>query len=127
MAGPTIPHYPLWTFHLLSPCPFSTDFDGQQPTRPRQDHRPRGTMHLMGAVISPSDEDSQTFTVNAANGEVYKLRALDAKERQYWVRFMKHSAVTQNWLIKGLTQIDKTQLGVIERPAGGTGMATCKA
>ena len=25
-------------------------------------------------MISPSDEDSQTFSVNAANGEIYKLR-----------------------------------------------------
>ncbi|CAG0897205.1 unnamed protein product [Darwinula stevensoni] len=47
--------------------------------------RPRGFVHLAGAVISPSDEDSQTFTVNAACGEVYKLKALDAKERQHWV------------------------------------------
>ena len=42
-------------------------------------------MHLMGAVIAPSEEDSQTFNVNAANGEIFKLRAHDAKERQYWV------------------------------------------
>jgi hypothetical protein len=31
---------------------------------------PRGSLHLWGAVIAPSDEDSQTFTVNGANGEV---------------------------------------------------------
>jgi hypothetical protein len=30
----------------------------------------------------PSDEDSQTFTVNFASGETYKLRAENAKERQ---------------------------------------------
>lgn len=35
--------------------------------------------------MSPSEEDSQTFTVNGANGEIYKLRGQDAKERQYWV------------------------------------------
>ena len=29
---------------------------------------------VQGSVISPSDEDSQTFSVNAANGEIYKLR-----------------------------------------------------
>ncbi|KAF5924049.1 hypothetical protein HPG69_010481 [Diceros bicornis minor] len=45
----------------------------------------RGTLQLAGAVISPSDEDSHTFTVNAASGEQYKLRATDAKERQHWV------------------------------------------
>ncbi|KAL4224720.1 Oxysterol-binding protein-related protein 10 [Mactra antiquata] len=47
--------------------------------------RPRGSIHLAASVISPSDEDSQTFTVSAANGEVYKLRATDARERQQWV------------------------------------------
>ena len=36
-------------------------------------------------MIAPSEEDSQTFSVNGANGEIYKLRAVDAKERQYWV------------------------------------------
>ena len=36
--------------------------------------KPRGTLQLAGAVISPSDEDSHTFTVNAASGEQYKLR-----------------------------------------------------
>ncbi|CAL8288565.1 unnamed protein product [Lota lota] len=45
----------------------------------------RGTLALAGAVISPSDEDSHTFTVNAISGEQYKLRATDAKERQHWV------------------------------------------
>ncbi|XP_044154841.1 oxysterol-binding protein-related protein 11 [Bufo gargarizans] len=47
--------------------------------------KPRGTVQLAGAVISPSDEDSHTFTVNAASGELYKLRASDTKERQHWV------------------------------------------
>ncbi|XP_051567052.1 oxysterol-binding protein-related protein 11-like [Myxocyprinus asiaticus] len=47
--------------------------------------KPRGLLPLAGAVISPSDEDSHTFTVNAISGEQYKLRATDAKERQHWV------------------------------------------
>ncbi|XP_060117405.1 oxysterol-binding protein-related protein 11 [Heteronotia binoei] len=50
-----------------------------------RNQKPRGTLQLAGAVISPSDEDSHTFTVNAASGEQYKLRAADAKERQHWV------------------------------------------
>ncbi|KAK7893170.1 hypothetical protein WMY93_022322 [Mugilogobius chulae] len=41
--------------------------------------KPRGMLPLAGAVISPSDEDSHTFTVNAISGEQYKLRATDAK------------------------------------------------
>ncbi|XP_066996822.2 oxysterol-binding protein-related protein 11 isoform X2 [Anabrus simplex] len=47
--------------------------------------RPRGSVHLAGAVISPSDEDSNTFTVNSATGEMFKLRAADARARQEWV------------------------------------------
>ncbi|XP_068102347.1 oxysterol-binding protein-related protein 11 [Hyperolius riggenbachi] len=50
-----------------------------------KNQKPRGTVQLAGAVISPSDEDSHTFSVNAASGELYKLRASDAKERQHWV------------------------------------------
>ncbi|KAM4626425.1 LOW QUALITY PROTEIN: oxysterol-binding protein-related protein 11 [Discoglossus pictus] len=50
-----------------------------------RNQKPRGTVQLAGAVISPSDEDSHTFTVNAASGDLYKLRATDAKERQHWV------------------------------------------
>ncbi|RTG87516.1 oxysterol-binding protein-related protein 9/10/11 [Schistosoma bovis] len=48
----------------------------------KEDHKrslkPRGALSLIYASICPSDEDSQTFFINAAN-------AIDAKERQYWV------------------------------------------
>ncbi|KAG1937668.1 oxysterol-binding protein-related protein 11 [Pimephales promelas] len=50
-----------------------------------RNQKARGSLPLAGAVISPSDEDSHTFTVNAISGEQYKLRASDAKERQHWV------------------------------------------
>lgn len=43
-----------------------------------RNQKPRGTLQLAGAVISPSDEDSHTFTVNAASGEQYKLRGMIA-------------------------------------------------
>ncbi|RWS29132.1 oxysterol-binding protein-related protein 11-like protein [Leptotrombidium deliense] len=49
-------------------------------------------------MIAPSEEDSQTFTVSAACGEVYKLKASDAKERQYWVsklRLVAHNHETR--------------------------------
>lgn len=39
-----------------------------------RNQKPRGSLPLAGAVISPSDEDSHTFTVNAISGEQYKLR-----------------------------------------------------
>ncbi|KAJ8939813.1 hypothetical protein NQ314_010974, partial [Rhamnusium bicolor] len=45
---------------------------------------PRGSVHLAGAVICPSDEDSKTFTVNCASGDMLKLRAADARARQEW-------------------------------------------
>ena len=34
---------------------------------------------FQGAVISPSDEDSQTFTVNTANSEAYRLRGMSLR------------------------------------------------
>ncbi|CAH8513040.1 unnamed protein product [Schistosoma turkestanicum] len=55
----------------------------------KEDHKrslkPRGTLNLVYASICPSDEDSQTFFINASNGDLLKLKAIDAKERQYWV------------------------------------------
>ncbi|XP_076340122.1 oxysterol-binding protein-related protein 11-like isoform X1 [Tachypleus tridentatus] len=58
--------------------------------------RPRGVVRLAGAVISPSDEDSQTFTVSAVCGEVYRLRASDAKQRQFWVNRLRSAVENQN-------------------------------
>ncbi|WAR03629.1 OSB11-like protein [Mya arenaria] len=55
-------------------------------------HRPRGSIHLASAVISPSEEDSQTFSVSAANAEVYKLRATSTRERQQWVDRLRQTA-----------------------------------
>lgn len=50
---------------------------------------PRGSVHLAGAVICPSDEDSKTFTVNCASGDMLKLRASDARARQEWVNGLR--------------------------------------
>lgn len=41
--------------------------------------------HLDAAVVCPSDEDSKTFTINCASGDMLKLRAVDARARQEWV------------------------------------------
>ncbi|XP_077301699.1 oxysterol-binding protein-related protein 11 isoform X2 [Arctopsyche grandis] len=46
---------------------------------------PRGEAHLDAAVVCPSDEDSRTFTINCASGDMLKLRAVDARARQEWV------------------------------------------
>ncbi|XP_049606529.1 oxysterol-binding protein-related protein 10 [Syngnathus scovelli] len=47
--------------------------------------KPRGSLPLIGATITQSDEVPHMFIVNSVNGEMYKLRASDAKEQQYWV------------------------------------------
>merc|ERR1719153_390478 len=39
---------------------------------------------MEGALILPSEEDSYTFSINFITGEVYKVRAAEAKERQVW-------------------------------------------
>lgn len=62
-----------------------------------EDHasgNPRGQVHLMGALINPSDEDSRTFTINPAAGETIKLKANDARSRQEWVDGLR--AVVEN-------------------------------
>ncbi|XP_061397755.1 oxysterol-binding protein-related protein 11 [Musca vetustissima] len=46
---------------------------------------PRGQVHLAGAVVCPSDEDSRTFSIGCASGDTIKLRAADARARQEWV------------------------------------------
>jgi len=46
---------------------------------------PRGQVHLAGAVVCPSDEDSKTFSIGCASGDTLKLRAVDARARQEWV------------------------------------------
>ncbi|MCL4125044.1 UNVERIFIED_CONTAM: hypothetical protein GTU68_030899, partial [Idotea baltica] len=49
----------------------------------------RGSIQLASAVISPSDEDSLTFTVSPAVGESYKLRAHDTRDRQMWINRLR--------------------------------------
>ncbi|KAI9563087.1 hypothetical protein GHT06_010544 [Daphnia sinensis] len=51
--------------------------------------RPRASLHLAGAIVVPSEEDSYTFSVNAANENSFKLRATDAKERQHWINRLR--------------------------------------
>src|SRR6218665_637376 len=52
-------------------------------------------MSLIDAQIMPSEEDSQTFVVISACSEIYKLKAKDAKERQFWVNMLR--LTIQNW------------------------------
>ncbi|XP_078005647.1 uncharacterized protein LOC144454166 [Phascolarctos cinereus] len=54
--------------------------------------KPRGALSLAGAIVSLSDEAPHMLVVYSANGEVYKLRAADAKEKQCWVTQLQNCA-----------------------------------
>ena len=69
------------TFLLLTKCCAQSESERRQ--------RPRASLHLAGAIVVPSEEDSYTFSVNAANENSFKLRATDAKERQYWINRLR--------------------------------------
>ncbi|XP_048059180.1 oxysterol-binding protein-related protein 10 [Megalobrama amblycephala] len=47
--------------------------------------KPRGSLPLIGASVTSSDEAPHMFIVSSANGELYKLRAVDATEQQLWM------------------------------------------
>ncbi|XP_010284601.1 PREDICTED: oxysterol-binding protein-related protein 10-like, partial [Phaethon lepturus] len=57
-----------------------------------KNQKPRGTLSLAGAIISPSDEVPHMLVVYSASGEMYKLRAADAKEKQYWITQLRSCA-----------------------------------
>lgn len=48
-------------------------------------HHPRGFIILAGSIVTPSEDDSKTFTLISSTGEIYKLRATDSRQRQFWV------------------------------------------
>lgn len=50
--------------------------------------------HLAGAVITPSEEDSRTFTITCATGDTLKIRATNAASRQQWVDVLRNIAET---------------------------------
>jgi len=65
---------------------------------------PRGSLKLAGAIVTPSDEDSQTFSVIPKSGELFKLRAPNAKDRQAWIdrirRVIEKHTTDLNTLVK---------------------------
>ncbi|XP_016148038.1 oxysterol-binding protein-related protein 10 isoform X3 [Sinocyclocheilus grahami] len=50
-----------------------------------KNQKPRGSLPLIGSSVAPSDEFPYMFTVCAANGDFFKLRASDACEQQMWM------------------------------------------
>jgi len=61
-------------FFILNPQRGVLEYFVSQSEAVGNSYKPRGSVMLTGAVIAPSTEDSYTFSVNAANGEVYRLR-----------------------------------------------------
>lgn len=47
--------------------------------------KPRGSLPLIGASVTVSDEAPHMFIISSANGEIFKLRAADATEQQLWM------------------------------------------
>lgn len=70
-------------------------------------------MYLAGSTVSPSDEDSQTFTVSAVSGDSYKLKAADAKERQFWVNKLRQVALTHETYLEVRTRATRTAFNVL--------------
>ncbi|XP_055076234.2 oxysterol-binding protein-related protein 10 [Misgurnus anguillicaudatus] len=47
--------------------------------------KPRGSLPLIGASVTSSDEAPHMFIVSSANGELFKLRAVDSTEQHVWM------------------------------------------
>ena len=77
---------PRW-FHLDPVSGIVTYYLTHEALKKKQ---ARGTINLLGAVVSLSDEDSQTFAIHATSGEITRLKAADAKELQLWVSRLRH-------------------------------------
>ena len=56
----------------------------------------RGSQHLAGCIVVPSDEDCLTFSAIFASQETYKLRASNVKERQV-LKFGINVSLVKHW------------------------------
>lgn len=63
----------------------------------KQRVHPRGFIILPGGLVTPSEDDGQTFTVCSSSGEIYKLKASDSRERQLWIDRLRQ--VSQNFAL----------------------------
>uniref|UniRef100_G3X8E8 Oxysterol-binding protein n=2 Tax=Bos TaxID=9903 RepID=G3X8E8_BOVIN len=76
--------------------------------------KPRGALSLSGAIVSLSDEAPHMLVVYAANGEMYKLRAADAKEKQFWVTQLRACAkYHMETNSKMMTQVEGQQKNLV--------------
>ncbi|CAD5126020.1 DgyrCDS14196 [Dimorphilus gyrociliatus] len=72
-----------YRYFVLEPTPGRLSYFEKEEHKTTQ--RPRGSINLTNAVVYPSEEDYQTFHVNASNGVSFQLKAIDTKERQCWI------------------------------------------
>lgn len=79
-------------------------------------------MKLAAAVICPS-EDSRTFLINCASGEILKLRAGDAKMRQEWVDGLRAIVESHS---QALSASSKTPLSVRDSLAAFDAFDACR-
>ncbi|XP_065741134.1 oxysterol-binding protein-related protein 10 isoform X2 [Phocoena phocoena] len=76
--------------------------------------KPRGALSLSGAIVSLSDEAPHMLVVYSANGEMYKLRAADAKEKQFWVTQLRACAKYHMEMnSKMMTQVEGQQKNLV--------------
>lgn len=62
---------------------------------------------MAGAIVVPSEEDSYTFSVNAANENSFKLRAIDARERQNWINRLRVVAQAHTQVLAEVNTINE--------------------
>ena len=65
--------------------------DYYMPEDKRKPNHLRGSIALAECNIAPSEDDSQTFTINTPN-QNYKLKASNTKERQRWIDKLRQVA-----------------------------------
>ncbi|XP_053203384.1 oxysterol-binding protein-related protein 11-like [Panonychus citri] len=94
-----------WQYRWFVLTPSRCTLEYYMPDERKKAHA-RGCIYLAGSVIAPSDEDSQTFTVSAASGETYKLKASDANERQQWVNRLRQVALAHETNLERLNNCD---------------------
>ncbi|XP_057562412.1 oxysterol-binding protein-related protein 10 isoform X3 [Hippopotamus amphibius kiboko] len=76
--------------------------------------KPRGALSLSGAIVSLSDEAPHMLVVYFASGEMYKLRAADAKEKQFWVTQLRACAkYHMETNSKMMTQVEGQQKSLV--------------
>ncbi|XP_069504909.1 oxysterol-binding protein-related protein 10 isoform X3 [Ambystoma mexicanum] len=78
-------------------------------TEASKSQKPRGSLPLAGSCITLGDEVPNMLVVSSASGEMYKLRATDAKERQFWVAQLQACAKFHTDSPKVMSQVEGQQ------------------